>query len=122
MKHLLIASMLLVGLLVAAVPAQAQKEKSRDVSNFPFWTAKKRGYVQQFVPGLTAALQLTDEQKEKLVAAREEIMGSEKVQAVRRRGKSDPNVTEADKAAARETLEKAADSLQEKAGAILTAG
>jgi hypothetical protein len=121
-KYRLFATMLLFGLWVGAATAHAQKEKSRDVTNFPFFTAKKRGNVPQFVPGLTAALQLTEEQKEKIVAAREEIMGSENVQAVRRMSKADPNVTQAQREAARETLEKAADSLQQRAGAILTAG
>src|SRR5205085_5188694 len=49
-------------------------------------------------------------------------MDSDKVQAVRRMSKADPNVTQAQREAAHETLEKAADSFQQKAGAILTTG
>lgn len=77
--------------------------------------------LEQTFPGLIGALMLTDEQKQKIQEARDEIFGSEAVQAAGRKGKLDPNATEADKEAARSAMEEARRKLEAKVSNILTA-
>lgn len=118
MRPRIVMALLVVACCAAAV---AQKEKKRpDVGNFPFWTAKKTARVGPFVPGLNAVLMLTDEQKEKIAAAREETIGSEAVIAAGRTLKTDPNASEAQKEAARKMIEDARAQLDAKVAAILT--
>jgi len=108
--------------LLATMPfASAQKQKQADVSDHPFFNAHKRGHVAQFVPGLTAALLLTDAQKQRIVTARDEVLGSEPVAGARRISKNDPTVTAEQRDAARQALETAAATLRDRVGAILTA-
>ena len=76
-----------------ASAAAAEKEKRADVSDYPFWSAPKRGYVAPFVPGLNAVLDLTDTQKQQISALREEMLNDESVKAARSIPKSDPDVT-----------------------------
>lgn len=118
MRPRTVMALLVVACCVAAV---AQKEKKRpDVGNFPFWTAKKTARVGPFVPGLNVVLMLTDEQKEKIVAARQETIGSDAVVAAGRALKTDPNASEAQKEAARKVVEEARAQLDAKVAAILT--
>ena len=37
--------------IIALCAFGAEKEKRADVSDYPFWSAKKRGFVAQPVPG-----------------------------------------------------------------------
>lgn len=98
----------------------AEKQKTAPVEDHPFWTSKKRGNVGQFVPGLNAVLQLTDAQREQIVAARKEMANDEAVRAARSISKSDPNVTAEQREKARTTIEAATTRLHEKVSAILT--
>lgn len=98
----------------------AEKQKGSAVADYPFWTSPKRGAVGQFVPGLNAALQLTDAQRERIVTAREEMANEEGVKGARRISKSDPGVTAEQREQARVTMEAAAKRLGEKVAAILT--
>ena len=112
-------------LLAAAITATtftpvAQKEKRADVTGFAFFTAKKRGAVPQFVPGLTAALQLSEQQKEQLVAARDELLSNDEVAAARRLPKSDPSITTEQREKARTAVEAANAKLRDRVKAILT--
>ena len=118
-RHLWFVSIIGAALLPTA--ALAQKEKRPDVSGFPFWKAPKIGYTKPFVPGLNAVLMLSDEQKEKLVTAQHETVNSETVQEAGRRVKTNPNASEAERQAARETMEQAQTDFRVRVAAILTA-
>lgn len=94
------------------------EEKQPVIGNFPFWTAPKREYADQFVPGLNAALMLTPEQIGKLHEARRETIDSE---ALRPTTRKDPDATEAQRAAASQKLSAAQADLRVRASNILTA-
>lgn len=98
--------------------AFAQKEKRHDVSGFSFVTGPKRDRPQ--LPGLNAVLLLTEEQKEKLVLAHQETLGSDSVLASGRKVKTDPNATEADRQAARRAHDEAQTAYDRKVAEILT--
>ncbi len=105
-----------------ALPALAQKQKSTDLSGFPLlWSAKKNPLAGPFVPGLNAALLLSDEQKEKLIAAREEIMQNDKLQALGAKVKLNPNASEAERETAHKAHEEARDQFKTRVESILTA-
>lgn len=112
--------MLLAGAWPLFTSSAAEPGKRPDVTDFPFWTAKKRGYVSQFVPGLTAALQLTDEQKQAIAAAREEWSNDEGLKSARSISKSDPSVTADQREKARATIDAATARLRERVDAILS--
>lgn len=116
--RLLIA--LLTGFTAFPILDAAEKQKASPGDDFPFWSAKKRGYVGQFVPGLNAVLQLTDSQREQMTAARNEMSGDEAVKAARSIAKSDPNVTAEQRDKARATIDAANARFREKVAAILT--
>jgi hypothetical protein len=97
------------------------KSKVGAFSDYPFWTTKKRGAVGQFVPGLNAALLLTDEQKKQIAEARNEVTSDEGVKAARSLAKGDPNVTPEQREKAQATLAAAQARLTEKVASILTA-
>lgn len=110
---------LLLGLLAA--PAGAQKQKSTDLAGFPLlWSAKKNPLAGPFIPGLNAALLLSDEQKEKLITAREETLGNEKLQSLGTKVKLNPNASEAEREAAHKAHEEARDQFKFRIEAILT--
>jgi hypothetical protein len=113
--------LLIAGLTGLAPLGAAEKPKFPDVSDYPFWTAQKRGQVGQFVPGLNAALQITDAQKEQIATAREAFSSDEGAKAARGISKSDPNVTAEQREKARAALEAATARLRERIGTILTA-
>lgn len=106
-------------LAAAAQPALAQKAKTHDLAGFPLWSAKKNPLTGPFVPGLNATLLLTDEQKGKLIAAREEIMGNEKLQKLGATIKQNPNASEAERDAARKVFEEARDQFKDRVDTIL---
>lgn len=103
-----------------ALPGLAQKKPSTDLTGFPLWSAKKTPLAGPFIPGLNAALLLTAEQCQKLVAAREEVMGNEKLQKLGASIKTNPNASEADRDAARKAYEEARDQFKDKIDGILT--
>lgn len=80
---------LVVSLLVA-VPSPAAEKKPAQVRDFPFWSAPKRPHAREFIPGLSAALQLTPDQIEKIEAACRETI--DKPEA---RGKNAPGAAAA---------------------------
>lgn len=97
-----------------------EKQKRAEVSDYPFWTSPKRGYVPAFTPGLNATLQLTEAQREQIAKARAEMMSDATVQAARGISKSDPSVTAEQREKARATLDAANTRLREQVNAILT--
>lgn len=118
MRHWRVLAGLALSFSVVAAPATAQKEKRPDVSSFSFVTGPKGD--RPHVPGLNAVLMLTDEQKEKLVLARQETVGSEAVLAAGRKVKTDPNAAEADRLAARKLSEEAQAAYDRRVAEILT--
>lgn len=106
-----LSCLLFAGEVVAA-------EKVPAIGNFPFWTAPKRDYSDQFVPGLNAALMLTPEQIAKLHEARRETIDNEEL---RKGTKKDPDATEAQRTAASQKLSAAQADLRVRASNILTA-
>ena len=110
-----------VALLVLAslAPSIAKKAGPPSVTHLPLWTVKGRP-TSQFMPGLTAALLLTEEQQVQLAQAWQETMGSEAVSAAARIVKLDPNATEAQKQAARAVIDAAAANLRQRIDATLT--
>jgi hypothetical protein len=112
---------LLAGLTALATLGAAEKQKASGAGDYPFWTSKKRGYVGQFVPGLNAALQLTDAQKEQIAAARDEMANDEALKGARGLAKNDPSVTAEQREKARAAMEAATTRLNEKVAKILTA-
>ena len=59
-------SIIVIATLCWTTLAEAQTKKPV-IGNFPFWSMPKQEFADQFVPGLNAALLLTDEQIAKLV-------------------------------------------------------
>lgn len=113
-------SVLLLLCTVLAMPALAQK-KIGSLGGFPLWTAKKSPLAGPFIPGLNAALLLTEEQKAKLVAAREETLGNAELQKLGASIKQNPNATEADRAAATKAYDEARAQFKTRLETILTA-
>ena len=111
---------LLASFIALATVGGAEKQKTSAVDDYPFWTSKKRGNVGQFVPGLTATLQLTASQKDQIAAARDEMAQDEAVKAARGISKNDPSVTAERREKARATLETATARLRARVDAILT--
>ncbi len=105
---------------VLVLPALAQK-KVGNLGGFPLWTAKKSPLAGPFIPGLNAALLLTEEQKPKLFAARDETLGNEQLQKLAGSIKQNPNASEADREAARRAYDEARGQFKERVDAILTA-
>ncbi|GDY21099.1 hypothetical protein LBMAG56_24450 [Verrucomicrobiota bacterium] len=100
---------------VNQVPAQ----KRPDVSEFPFWPGKGGVVGGQYVPGLTAALLLTDEQQDKLNEARQETIYDPALNEQTRRLKGDPNLPEAERDAIRKRAEDAREALKARVNSIL---
>ncbi len=101
--------------------AAEKPQKVPDVSSIPFFTVAKRGHVPQMVPGLTGAFLLNDKEKADIVNAYDDIYSRADVQAAKRLTKGDPKVTEADREAARRTMEKADAQFHERLEGLLTA-
>ncbi len=115
LRQLILAG--LAGLWVLTGDAVAQKRP--DLSDFPFWPGKSGVLGAQYVPGLTAALLLTEEQLNKLHAARMETVQSAAVGEAGRRLKGEPNLPEPEKAALRKVAEDAREELKVRVNSIL---
>ncbi len=102
------------GLLAA--PAFAQKKP--ELQDFPFWTGPKSPHAKAFVPGLQAALELTPEQVEKILAARASTVDSPEVRALKSKG--DPNATADELATANAKRAEATEKLYKEVDLILT--
>lgn len=117
----LVLTTLCVLFAALALPASAQKQKSTDLAGFPLlWSAKKNPLAGPFIPGLNAALLLSDEQKEKLITARQETLGNEKLQSLGAKVKLNPNASEAERAAAQKAQEEARGQFLTRVEGILT--
>ncbi len=112
-------SILVIATLCLATLAEAQAKKPA-IGNFPFWSVPKQEFADQLVPGLNAALLLSDEQIIKLQEARRETIDNEQL-----RGKKikDPNVTvsDAEREARQKATQEAYANLRTKISNILTA-
>ncbi len=105
-----------------ALPALAQKQKSTDLSGFPLlWSAKKTPLTGPFIPGLNASLLLSNAQKEKLIAAREETLSNEKLQKLGAGVKLNPNASDVEREAARKASDEVRDQFKTRVENILTA-
>ncbi len=107
--------------LALVLPALAEKQKTYDLGGFPLWTAKKNPIAAPFIPGLNAALLLTEEQKTKLIEARSETFGNEELQKLGAAIKKNPNASEGDREAAHKAYDVARGQFKERVDAILTA-
>jgi len=76
--------------------------------------------LERSVPGVVAALELTSEQKQKMMAAVAETIQSEKVRAAVVLAKLNPNATQAQKEEAQKLVAEARGKLQQLVGQILT--
>ena len=112
-------SIIVIASLCLATLAQAQ-EKKLVIGNFPFWSVPKQEFADQLVPGLNAALLLSDEQIVKLHEARRETIDNEQL-----RGKKikDPTVvvSEAEREARNKATQEVYTNLRTKVSNILTA-
>jgi hypothetical protein len=106
----------LVATALVSVPASAQKKAT--LHDFPFWSAPKNPHARAFVPGLQAALELSPEQIEKLIAARTATVDSPEISKLPHKG--DPNATADELASARAKREEAIEKLFKEVDAILT--
>jgi hypothetical protein len=77
--------------------------------------------LERTFPGINAALLLSEEQMKKLHAARAETIGSDAAKEAGKLLKSDPNATEAQREAAKKTLNELRSELQNKVRVVLTA-
>jgi hypothetical protein len=110
-------SIIVVASLFLATLAEAQ-EKKPAIGNFPFWSMPKQEFADQLVPGLNAALLLSDDQIVKLHEARRETIDNEQLKSKRRK---DPSVPEAEREAMRKASQEAYANLRAKVSNILTA-
>lgn len=113
---LLRTALVLAAAALFAAPAAAQKKP--ELHDFPFWTAPKTPHAKAFVPGLQAALGLTPEQVEKLLAARAATVDSPEVRALKQKG--DPKATADELAQAAAKRAEATEKLFKEVDAILT--
>ena len=120
MKTHTLFTVIFAGITVIGTLGAAEKQKKSDIGGFPFWTSAKRGYVNQFVPGLNAALELTEAQRGQIAVANNEFSDDEGVKAARSLRKGDPNVTAEQRDKVKSALEAATTRLHDKINAILT--
>ena len=109
-------SLALAAAVLFAAPASAQKKPA--LHDFPFWSAPKTPHARAFVPGLQAALELTPQQVEKILAAMEATVNSPEIRALKSKG--DPNATADELAKAAAKRAEAAGKLHKEVDAILT--
>lgn len=110
-------SIIVIASLCLGTLAEAQTKKPT-IGNFPFWSVPKQEFADQLVPGLNAALLLSDEQIVKLQEARRETIDNEQL-----RGKKEKSVElpEAEREARRKATQEAYTNLRTKVSNILTA-
>lgn len=121
MKRIGLWTVLSAALCLAAVAAEGQKEKKASLPPGDlFFTLKGRPFaLERLVPGIQAALLLTDEQKLRLMEALEKTIWSERVKSAGRTLKADPNLTDARTAEARKIVEEARARLEGQIANIL---
>ena len=107
----------LTAVALFTTPAPAQK-KAPELLDFAFWSAPKTPHAKAFVPGLQAALQLTPEQVEKILAARAATIESPEILALKKKG--DPNATADELATANAKRSEATEKLYKEVDEILT--
>ena len=122
MKPRTITVLLVAAIALCAAAAMAQRRPS--LRGLPLWPGPaERGsgaLVTQYVPGLDAALMLTDDQIGKIQAAQmaqREILKA----AIGDKNPRDPNLTVAEKEVIRKSYEEANAKLQETVVGVLTA-
>ena len=123
MNRRFVLSLGLAGLLTFPFAAWAQKEKSPSLPpGDMFFTGKGDQPValERTFPGIAGAMMLTDEQKQKLHSVKEEIMGRAAVREAAQTLKTNPNATDAEKTAARKTIDEARTRMQKEVAEILT--
>ena len=69
MKARSLFTVLFVAITVIGTGGAAEKQKKADITGFPFWKSEKQPHAAPFVPGLNAALELTDAQREQIADA-----------------------------------------------------
>src|SRR5262249_44014197 len=106
----------LVAAALSATPALAQKKP--ELGDFPFWTAPKNPHAHAFLPRPEAALELTPEQVEKILAARATTVDSPEIRGLKQKG--DPNASADELAQAAEKRAAAAEQLHKDVEEILT--
>jgi RNA polymerase sigma factor (sigma-70 family) len=116
---------------LADKPAQAQqsavkegKKKGASLPSGDILGFKTKGHpfaLERTFPGINGALLLTDEQSQKIAAARAETIETEAVKTATMTLKSNPNATNAEKEAAQKVIQEARAKLEEKVAGILTA-
>jgi len=109
-------ALVVVAATLPVAPAFAQKKL--ELNSFPFWTTPKQPHTHGFVPGLQAALELTPEQIEKIVAAQNATVNSPEIQALKRKG--DPNANADELAKGNAKRAEAAEKLFKEVDGILT--
>ncbi len=112
------ARILMLTIVFALTASALAVEKKPAIGNFRFWSAPKREFADQFVPGLNSALLLSPEQIGQLHAARRETIDSETLRSATRK---DPNLSDAQREATRKLVNDAQASLRIKVSNILTA-
>ncbi|MBC7817913.1 MAG: hypothetical protein IAG10_13560 [Planctomycetaceae bacterium] len=110
-------SIIVIASLCLATLAEAQAKKPA-IGNFPFWSVPKQEFADQLVPGLNAALLLSDEQIVKLHEARRETIDSEQLKSKKSK---DPNVPDPEREARQKARQEAYVNLKTKVSNILTA-
>jgi hypothetical protein len=116
---------------LADKPAQAeqkegngQKKKGSSLPSGDLLGFKTKGHpfaLERAFPGINGALLLTDEQTQKIHAAREETVVTEAVKTATQTLKFNPNATNTEKEAAQKVIQEARAKLDEKVAGILTA-
>lgn len=107
----------LLAAALVSVPVHAQKKKP-ELTDFPFWSAPKTPHARAFVPGLAAALELTPEQTEKLLAARAATVENPELRKLKQKG--DPSATADELAKAAAARAEATEKLFKEVDGILT--
>jgi hypothetical protein len=120
MKTFILIWAVFAGLTVIGTVGAAEKQKKADITGFPFWKSEKQPHAAPFVPGLNAALELTDAQRDLIAPAQNEFNNDEAVKASRALKKDDPSVTADQRDKARAAMEAATTRLHEKVNGILT--
>ena len=120
MKTNSLLTLLAVAAIAFPFAASAQKDKKPSIGNFQFWPSKGDSKTGPYVPGLNAALQLSDEQIQKLHDAQRETLGGEALQEAGRKVKGNENATEAEREAVRRLYNEAQAKLQERIAKVLT--
>ena len=112
--------LLLVGIVAfSSFVSQSLAQKRLDHAEFPLWPGKTGIAGGQYVPGLTAALLLTEEQLDRLHAARMETLYRPEITDGARRLKGEPNLPEAEREAIRKQADEAREALKARVSSIL---